>query len=120
MATCKHCQKQFSTAGSLAAHVYRYHKSGNNSTPEKSYHNLLNNPKFLKMVCKGILDGSMPLEKDLTFQLKPYSDKVREISESRVHKIKQILKDYQDVPQSYQTLLQLIEKAYKENAAIFN
>ena len=72
------------------------------------------------MVCKGILDGSMPLKKNLTFQLKPYGDKVREIAGSRVHKIKQILKNYQDTSQSYYTLLQLIEDAYKENVAVFN
>ena len=54
MATCQLCQKHFSTGRSLSTHVYKYHRSGNNSIPEKNYHNLLNNPKFLKMVCKGI------------------------------------------------------------------
>ena len=120
MATCQLCQKHFSTGRSLSTHVYKYHRSGSNSIPEKNYHNLLNNPKFLKMVCKGLLDGSMPLGKNLTFQLKPYGDKVREIAGSRVPKINQILKNYQDTSQSYYTLLELIENAYKENVEIFN
>ena len=69
---------------------------------------------------KGLLDRSMPLGKNLTFQLKPYGDKVREIAGSRVPKINQILKNYQDTSQSYYTLLELIENAYKENVEIFN
>ena len=48
---------------------------------------LINNPKLFKMICKGILDESIPISSDQRVKLKPYAENIREIARIRIHRV---------------------------------
>ena len=84
-------------------HVYRYNiDNGTNITNEEeetmdnSEHDgcidfnhdvLINHPKFLKMICKGILDKSIPITDEQRLRLQSYADDIREIARIRIHRL---------------------------------
>ena len=74
------------------------------------YHDLLNHPKFLKMICKGILDSSIPMTRELRSKLLFYADEIREIARVRVHKI---------MPFIGERLIHLIMSVYYESIDMF-
>lgn len=136
MATCKICDREFTNSRSLASHVYKYHQ---NNAPEESnmddqivsennpesgsrrvrtgdnelsfgYSVMLKHPKFLKMICKGILDGSIPMSQALRSKLLVYADEIREIARVRVHKV---------IPFIGERLIHLIMTVYHESIDVF-
>ena len=48
---------------------------------------LINHPKFLKMICKGILDKSIPITDEQRLRLQSYADDIREIARIRIHRL---------------------------------
>ena len=45
--------------------------------------NAINHPKLIKIFCKAVLDGSVPLEKSHIDALKPYRETIRKIADGR-------------------------------------
>ena len=76
---------------------------------------LLNQPKFLKMICKGILNGSIPISEDLLSKLKTHAPMIRDIAVIRIQRMKLLLDD----KASRDSALQLIMLVYRESINIF-
>ena len=76
---------------------------------------LLNQPKFLKMICKGILNGSIPISEDLLSKLKTHAPMIRDIAVIRIQRMKLLLDDQA----SRDSALQLIMLVYRESINIF-
>ena len=76
---------------------------------------LLNQPKFLKMICKGILNGSIPISEDLLSKLKTHAPMIRDIAAIRIQRMKLLLDDQA----SRDSALQLIMLVYRESINIF-
>lgn len=77
---------------------------------------LLNHPKFLKMICKGILDGSIPINNDLLSKLKPHAPLIRDIAVIRIQRVKLLLDDQAS---DLDSVLQLIMLVYHESISTF-
>ena len=76
-------------------------------------HNILrNHPKFLKMICKGILNRSIPINEDLRTKLKTHATLIRDIAVIRIQKMRDLLDDQASDPDM---ILQLILMVYHES-----
>ena len=77
---------------------------------------LLNHPKFLKMICKGILNGSIPISEDLLSKLKTHAALIRDIAVIRIQRVKLLLDDQAS---DSDPVLQLILMVYHDSINIF-
>ena len=77
---------------------------------------LLNHPKFLKMICKGILNGSIPISEDLLSKLKTHAALIRDIAVIRIQRVKLLLDDQAS---DSDPVFQLILMVYHDSINIF-
>ena len=89
--------------------------SAQDKSNDLDHKTLLNHPKFLKMICKGILNGSIPISEDLLSKLKTHAPMIRDIAVIRIQRMKLLLDD----KASRDSALQLIMLVYRESINIF-
>lgn len=89
--------------------------SAQNKTTDFDLENLLEYPKFLKMICKGILNGSFPISKDLLTKLKAHAPFIRNIAVIRIKRLRHLLNNHA----SRDSALHLVILVYQQSMIIF-
>lgn len=89
--------------------------SAQNKSTDFNLETLLDYPKFLKMICKGILNGSFPISKDLLTKLKAHAPFIRNIAVKRIKRLRHLLDNHA----SRDSALQLVMLVYQQSIIIF-
>ena len=133
MAYCTTCSKTFKNPKSLASHRYTYHKPTHNNVVEDkpstsavpvrseekrvkiNIANAAFYPKLIKMLCKCVLHGQIPMTKEQKKVLKSQRKIIRQIAKARVAQGQKLIR--QQVRKHNETGDSIIEKLMEFTAS---